>query len=159
MTTITVLFVVFCGFAVIGVQSQGCHPLCSWQCDNPVCRAVCRPVCQRPVCQFCFNSTLPPVCYPLSGCSIQCPQDQCESDSCPTCATQCPNVCGARPNCYRECGQTQCAWLCEKPLNCPRPTCVLQCEQPACPLSSAAHSIPSLSYLSLFCLLFAGLWL
>ena len=99
-----------------------CHPMCSWQCDDPQCRADCKAVPESPVC-ICTNLTVQPKCV------VRCPVDMCEMQTCPACETVCePNeACGAI-----LCEQTVAAWACRKPA-CTYPTSELMCEQPACP--------------------------
>lgn len=119
-------------------SAAGCHPLCSWLCDDPTCPAVCQPICSQPACQFNQTCGYSPVC------SVRCPADQCESDSCPACETICadpPSLdCGVI-----ECEITTCSWQCRKPLHCPYPRCELQCEHPACeyvpPVSDGASML------------------
>jgi len=120
--------------ALIGL-SRACHPECRWQCDDPVCKAECRPVCKKPVCAIsCENEEDARRCT-SPHCWTKCPTDQCESESCPACETQCsrsffcPN---SRATCQIVCEAPQCAWECTKPLNCLKPKCQLQCERPAC---------------------------
>ena len=123
-----------------------CHPECSYECDNPVCAADCRPVCLPPVCAVCLNTTGTPVCYGTDKCWLYCPVDQCESDECPACATMCPNsTCNGFDDCFMLCEEPECSWECQKPTNCPLPTCLLQCEMPACPHSSTARLFPAMA--------------
>ncbi len=121
--------------------AQTCHPECHWQCDDPVCPAHCAPVCQAPQCQRCFNVSGSLIdCTDVSpSCGVSCPVDQCEADSCPACELQCsPALCHGQPDtCLVLCEALQCGWVCQLPAHCPRPTCQLQCEQPACAYSQA----------------------
>jgi hypothetical protein len=115
--------------------ATACHPECSWACDDPVCSAVCKPVCQPPVCQVqCDNPDDVSACR-KPHCWVRCPADQCESDQCPACETICaPLDCRRNPEavCEALCEATQCSWWCEKPDDCPKPRCELECERPAC---------------------------
>lgn len=120
-----------------------CHPQCRYQCDDPICSAVCVPQCHTPVCQVCRNQSGTRQCQSTTSCSVSCAPDQCESDTCPACETTCPNLCNGLTNCEIQCEQMQCGWSCSKPRNCPKPRCVLECEQPACP-SSGSMNHPSL---------------
>lgn len=114
--------------------ASACHPECHYACDDPVCLAICETVCEAPACEF--NQT----CGYSPSCSVQCPLDMCESESCPVCET----VCAPPPS--ETCGQilceaTSCSWKCRKPFNCPKPLCELQCEQPACAYSASGTSL------------------
>ncbi len=121
----------------------GCHPECTYECDNPVCAANCQPQCDSVKCRICeqINVNATPVCeedFIDRGCEIRCPADQCESDSCPQCEVICAgSLCDDDPTCVIECEQIACGWDCQKPTNCPQPICILQCEQPACAVTSA----------------------
>ena len=110
---------------------ESCHPQCRYACDDPVCNATCAPVCVVSECIFENTCDYSPVC------TVRCPEDQCESDSCPACETIC------EPSTHLECGDPlcnalNCSWACEKPTNCPLPRCELVCERPACEYSSAS---------------------
>jgi cysteine-rich repeat protein len=126
--------------------------LCHWICDDPLCPAACSPVCEPPRCQTQCEEVASPtncLCNVSCGppfCEIRCPDDGCESDSCPQCETICePSNCTTQctqinpqgptcvppaPECSPLCQETQCAWMCQKP-ECPEPQCELQCELPA----------------------------
>lgn len=124
-----------------------CHPLCTYQCDDPVCLADCHPVCRAPNCSLtCTNPTDVSHCS-SPNCNVECPAaDQCESDECPACSTLCAPVhCLTRSaNCTIQCTETVCGWECVKPTDCPLPTCQLQCDQPACqPPSLGTVNAPS----------------
>jgi hypothetical protein len=123
--------------------TQQCHPECPWVCDNPVCYANCDPVCSAPVCQRCVNQTGTPVCRATHACTVFCPEDMCEMEQCPACEVQCPQLCATTANCTVTCDPIQCEWSCRLPT-CPHPTCVRQCEAPACEASEAAHYSASL---------------
>jgi len=128
----------------------GCHPECSWQCDDPVCLAdvvsVCDPVnctyqCEEP------NDTI--TCIgPI--CDLVCPPDQCESDACPACEIQCEILeCTATDdadiNCTSLCAEPQCSWYGTTPTDCPEPVCELVCETPACAGDAPPVTPPSSS--------------
>jgi hypothetical protein len=137
--------------------AQACHPECRWQCDDPVCPADCQPSCQPPQCQICNNNTRPATCRTTRRCSVRCPADQCESDQCPACEIVCPDDCHGTPGCYHLCQAPQCGWSCRLPLTtCPRPHCVLQCEEPACAVSPA--STLRVTFASLLVALVFMLW-
>jgi hypothetical protein len=139
--------------------ARACHPLCTYECSDPVCTASCAPICLPYRCQVCYNVShgAPDCPRPIfgSGCRVYCPPDQCESDECPTCEIIC-NVdlfCATNdPTCFVECEELQCGWKCAKPspAECPPPTCELQCDQPACPTSIASFSFCPLASLLLF---------
>lgn len=118
-----------------------CHPLCYYECSNPVCPAVCEPICSAPNCQICVNNTNSSDCSPWSShCYVNCPIDQCESDECPACEVMCPvPQCPPGKHCYVQCTELHCTWKCMKP-NCPYPVCVLQCEAPSCPFSASVKN-------------------
>lgn len=111
-----------------------CHPECQWMCDNPICNPICTPVCQDPVCAVSCSSGSPDNCS-TPRCEIVCPGDACEKDDCPTCETVCSQIsCPPGHECAPLCEPTNCAWSCiaPPPSICPKPSCVLSCESPAC---------------------------
>lgn len=121
--------------ALAVTQIWACHPECSWSCDNPICAADCWPVCKPPVCanQCVDYHDLIHCAEPV--CETRCPADQCESDECPACETVCdPLRCTdkAKGHCAPICEETECTWACQKPKDCPKPTCEQTCEEPAC---------------------------
>jgi len=131
-----------------------CHPVCSYECNNPQCFADCSPVCKPPLCQACNNVSGSLVgCTTVAAgvCSISCPEDQCENDGCPACETQCDSSRACRwlgyAQCVLQCAETQCAWQCERPNNCPTPFCELYCDPPACQNSSALRAASLLALL------------
>lgn len=124
------MFLIF--LFIVGV-TLGCHPECRYACDDPVCLAVCETVCELPACEF--NQT----CGYSPSCSVRCPPDMCESDTCPQCETICSPP--PSPSCGDIlCEATVCAWRCRKPTEaeCRKPICELQCEQPACEYAGVA---------------------
>lgn len=149
------LIVLLVLLSIAGLR-QTCHPLCHYECDDPVCRANCYPVCQTPRCQLCRNNTYgaPSICVETHRCGITCPPDQCESDQCPACAIECPDECRGAPHCYQQCQAPQCGWKCSAPVRtCPKPRCVLQCEKPACEVSPAVSVHSAISLPLLFALI------
>src|SRR5277367_1549324 len=107
------------------VYTDGCHPECAYECSFPVCVAICKPICTFPQCLLCeyispYNTTL---CSSVNtACSVYCPSDQCEMDSCPVCEVLCNPLCQNVPiekNCTILCEEIVCAWKCEKPKFCP----------------------------------------
>lgn len=126
--------ILFLILALSAATAASCHPECRYACDDPVCPAICETVCEAPVCEF--NQT----CGYSPSCSVLCPQDMCESDTCPQCETHCSpppsETCGDI-----LCEETVCSWRCRKPTvqECPKPICEIQCEQPACEYASAAR--------------------
>lgn len=131
-----------------------CHPECSWQCDSPTCPAVCSTSCLPYNCSRCFidpNTNETVDCKKIAvGCSITCPSDQCETDFCPQCSISCnAGLCQGESNCIILCHELQCGWSCRKPTDCPYPLCQLNCEQPACEVSSDSESLGE-SHHSLF---------
>jgi len=144
-------------------RAQTCDAECRWLCDDPVCPAVCVPDCLPPVCARCLNHTLPDppyynlTCRPTQRCHVTCPPDQCNADMCPACETTCPTegLCQNEPvdECIVLCEAPQCGWRCSKPLNCPKPRCELQCEEPACAVSGGVTTTNSPISISLSLLL------
>lgn len=124
------------------VYSEGCHPVCSWICDNPICDAIVEPVCELPNCTvICQGEQNPSNCLQRS-CHIECPEDSCSLDSCPMCETICMSpICPESYNCVAMCEPTSCSWSVHKPRVCPRPQCELVCEQPACLAMSNTNTI------------------
>ena len=107
--------------------ASSCHPECRYLANDPVFPAICETVCDAPVCEF--NQT----CGYSPSCSVRCPLDMCEVDSCP----QCETICAPPPS--ETCGDilceaTSCSWRCRKPNANERPPLEyeVQCEQPAC---------------------------
>ena len=123
-------------------------PTCRYLSDDPVCHAVCAPVCapaQCEVCQLTDNST-PVNCLDASQyCRVQCPSPGAAIDECPQCETQCEPLCGSSDNCIIVCEAPDCGWRCQKPRNCPKPICELQCEAPACEASGTSVTVPLIS--------------
>jgi len=107
--------------------AAGAAPTCTWMCDDPVCDAVCTPVCQAPAC-FCLDADQ---CDIKPSCSVSCNTTY-DGYGCPNCVTQCVPDPACMGRCEIVCPQTQCAWDCIKPTNCPAPVCELQCEMPSC---------------------------
>lgn len=103
-----------------------CHPECIAQPPTGgelVTKSICTAVCKQPTC------TVQPTSCPAPKCTIKCPVDQCESDTCPACETVCeePTV----PGCQTSCEAPQCNWKCYTPvvLN---PAINFTCDQPTC---------------------------
>lgn len=135
------LLLAFLASTILCVHGQGCHPQCSWACDDPTCDSICQPVCEPPVCSNNCTVGDPAGCTP-PRCEVSCPNNMCEADSCPTCETVCyPPNCASGHECTILCEPTNCGWYCG-PGNCAAPQCVLQCEQPACavPAPKAAQA-------------------
>lgn len=107
-----------------------CHPTCSWQCDDPGCVAECTPYCSPPQCILECITSDPSQCG-LMKCHNLCATDQCEIPTCPACDIEC-NVELICTDCQVVCEQIECSWVCEKPTDCPYPSCILECESPAC---------------------------
>lgn len=118
-------------------------PECRWISDDPICYAKCRPICHPPKCTFnCINNDPPPRCFePV--CTYKCLDAKNSSvmDSAPFCETKCsPLVCFPEQNnnCQILCEAMNCAWLCEKPDDCPLPKSELTCERPAAEFSKTS---------------------
>lgn len=109
-----------------------CHPQCRWACDDPVCQAECYSVCQPPKCDVQCTGGGGTNCSP--NCWIHKNADQCESETCPQAEIKCAQLTGeACTGCQVLCEPPVCSWHCIKPIyHCKEPTCVLQCERPAC---------------------------
>jgi hypothetical protein len=141
-------FFFFFLFTLLVHTSLACHPECTYQCDDPVCKAVCNYVVVRNVnCNVQCNGSYTPLrgqCFQTPACHIIVPDDQCESDSCPVAQVQCGSVyCNPAPPrgivCSTLCEEVELAWKCRKPTiqdGCREPICELQCEQPACAATS-----------------------
>ena len=130
-------------FAVALAQTTvpGCHPVCSWNCDNPQCPAVCHPICERPKCEMKCNELANAKCTTQCGvpqCEVRCPKDMCEGQTCPKCEivcrpAECRSVCiPPDPVCTPMCEEAKCEWKCSRPVTCPRPKCELVCQASAC---------------------------
>jgi len=133
---------------IAAASSEGCHLLCRFECDDPVCPAVCAPDCLPPVCQRCLNQSGTLQCHDTAECWTRCPVDQCEADACPACETLCPDgLCRDEPNCLVQCEAPECGWQCREPTDaeCPPPRCVRQCDQPICEApSGGTNLVPAL---------------
>lgn len=119
----------------IGLVLGLCHPECTYECSDPVCRADCQPVCKAPNCSIIYPMGVsPPVIVgEILECTIFCPPDICEAEACPVCEVICIRpICEDSTNCTVECQELECQWYCVKPTDCPAPVCELQCEQAAC---------------------------
>jgi len=142
----------FCLLLFVSLASAASNGLsCSYACDNPTCEPNCRALCDAPVCEVvCVDPAHVRTCSRPS-CRTQCPSDQLVTEGCPTCETVCLALECAHEGCTVQCAPTNCNWECMTPTNCPRPQCVLQCEQPACaaPSRSATASRAMASYIVL----------
>lgn len=131
-------------------------PACRWAADDPVCYADCIAICQPTKCTFqCENNVPPRQCFePV--CKTDCLSAE-ESDvmnEAPKCETKCqPLVCltNETDNCAPLCEAPVCAWLCDKPNNCPIPRFELNCEKPSVEYSAASETSVCL-WISVFCL-------
>lgn len=143
--------------------SHACIPECVWSCEvpNTVCQAVCNPVCKKPQCEYSCHGdmtcTLQPDCY------IRCPEDQCASDSCPTCEVVCEPLNSFTKyrcfDCDPLCEAAECTWNCVKPTECGvPPVCDIICEQPSCECevgecsNGLKNDVYYLIYLYIFCI-------
>lgn len=129
-----ILLYAFIHFTVV---AMACHPQCRYQCDDPVCSAVCQPVCATPNCEIVYkvgdgNYTTLPNYSPTCTCS--CANDGCEADQCPQCQALCEEFtsCPEGAICEIHCLPIQAYWYCQKPKDCPLPSCQSFCEQPSC---------------------------
>jgi hypothetical protein len=132
------IILIACVFACHPESRWACDDPCGeWICSDPICRPICEPNC-KPVNCVCYNAatdhSYPKVCY------IFCPEDQCESDSCPQCEIKCPDSCAYQ---YEPlCQAPDCGWTCRTNYSCPEPQCeqasttVTNCEPPRCELVS-----------------------
>jgi len=126
---------------------DSCHPQCRYLCDDPVFNATCTPVCVEPDCIYYPTCDYSPVC------TVRCPEDMCESDSCPACETVC------EPSNHIECNLIVCAppnctWSCVKPANPPPIHCEVQCERSACEYTGGASTVGALNMLIFIMLIF-----
>lgn len=112
--------------------SHGCHPECTWVCDDPVCPALCQA--------NCFGSC-PNTCENDCSCSLF--SDPVKQNCTPPLETPCTTCqasqkglnCSDTNNRSCECNlscELPCSWDCQTPSNCPKPKCELKCEKPAC---------------------------
>jgi hypothetical protein len=125
------LKIIFIFVSVFSFFSFACHPLCTNNCSDVVCRSPCQPICKPLVCNYIDVNSTEPQPFPAPTCHIYCPPDQCESDACPACTALCIN--NTVPGVEIECDELECAWKCEIPSNCSTiPGCVTQCDVPAC---------------------------
>lgn len=155
MTVLTLLLLLL---TVLCQTATACHPVSkwacddpcegAWQCDDPVCPLLCEARCDYKC--ICFNS-LTNSSYGKK-CEVHCPEDQCESDSCPSCEIRCPMPCV--DGYVALCEAPNCTWRCIPNVNCPKPRCEqvnldsaapcrvpecqLQSERPACEYSTAS---------------------
>ena len=114
--------------AAVGVAQRagsGGEVDCAWVCDDPACTSPCFATC-APVPACTVTATGDEV--PPSSCRIRCPADMVATESCPTCEVVCDGFDAAD----LTCGTTNCAWDCEAPVDCEKPTCELACSNPAC---------------------------
>lgn len=123
------------------------NPTCHWVCDDPVCEAVCTPICQPTVCNYICPGSPSAFCY-QPACWTSCAGAIFNATECPACETQCGELqcIPSTATCQIQCQPPECSWSCVKPLNCPQPTCQLQCENYACqpPVPSSAAKMEAL---------------
>lgn len=139
-------------FILLYRAAAACHPECRWACDDPVCQAVCQPVCETPVCVL-TNATHPSCSTFQPSCSVQCPANMCESDSCPQCETVCQPPSDLCNDGQLLCEATSCTWYCQKPTNCPYPRCELQCERPACETPASGTELKAGAFVTMLFLI------
>lgn len=118
-------------------RAISCRPELVRVCPNVTCEQICRPVCDKADCEvICTNpahvsSCEKPTCY------TSCAEDQCATEHCPACETNCkptePRCTAAGADCDVQCEAPQCRWICEADYNaCPPPACHYVMESPAC---------------------------
>ncbi|MCQ2821136.1 MAG: hypothetical protein MJ252_28075 [archaeon] len=140
MKFVAKLLIILVLFSVSYSLKVGCHPQCSWKCDDPHCPAICDPVCEPPKCHTSCAEPKNAICdikCEKPECEIKCPDKGCEGIDCPKCVTVCKQPhcvthCQApKPECEPVCEEPKCDWKCHKP-QCPKPKCELVCENPNC---------------------------
>lgn len=115
-------------------SNSQCHPECTWQCSDPICPALCEINCNEG-CSTTACDNAGCTCSSFIDTSINnCPAPL--DSPCPVCDVTekgqgCQNLQGDSCQCELSCEQ-YCTWDCQTPNNCPKPTCELQCEKPAC---------------------------
>lgn len=126
---------------------KGCHPKCTWACEQEECESQCEPLCAAPLCQ----TRCPPVANPANckqtcnkpDCMVICPAKRCATEQCPECQTvcnapKCKTTCDA-PKCTSLCAAPKCEWKCKDPTSCAKPKCNLKCDGAmTCPLGLSA---------------------
>lgn len=133
--------------------SIACHPECSYMCDDPVCPAECYAKGYAPKCSLSCNNSY----IPIQGqCNYKCTTvvnstNSCETDSCPMAEIICTNLfCTNLPHgilCNILCEAPTAGWVCNKPKNCRKPICELQCEKPACEYSNVTRQLCSILFI------------
>ncbi len=114
----------------------GCHPECSFQCDDPVCPALCSFSCPDTLCQTAPCDDSDCTCESFGELQIK----ECRllaHAACPECdvgrsGRNCQNQAGRSCTCQTSCDAQPCTLSCQTPSFCPEPRCELQCESPAC---------------------------
>lgn len=121
-----------------------CHPVCSFQCDDPVCPALCSFSCPETLCLAAPCEDSECTCESFGELQV----GECRllaHASCPECdvgrtGRNCQNQAGRSCTCRTSCTAQPCTLSCQSPPFCPEPKCELQCESPACEFSDDENS-------------------
>lgn len=119
-------------------EEEDCAYLtCRYQCDDPIIKYRPPEVCDDLNCTIVWRNDTPASIDKSkykAKCGKDCPKDSCVKESCPMCSYVCkslPKSC--KPYCIEQkCDRMNCNWAPETPKDVIKPTCVLQCESPAC---------------------------
>jgi hypothetical protein len=140
----------------VPTQPRGCHPMCTWQCDESQCEETCEPVCDSAKCETRCNTATASL---AQACTMRCDKPQCSTVCHPSCQTTdcalCTTTCGkpactmhcprAEAQCQRVCSKPRCTWNCRAPKACPQPSCRLKCAHPRdCSPAQTYEAIPPL---------------
>ncbi len=130
-------------------STLACFPECIYKCHDivTVCPAICTAKTQTPECEVvCDNDFVPEPGQCNSTCTVNVPEDQCPSESCPVAEVECsPLLCSDIPlnvTCELLCEEPVTGWYCRKPthLECTPPSCAnpsdIICEDSICTFSS-----------------------
>lgn len=115
-------------------------PQCRYECSSNTCDAVCSPICSPIDCTVICNPVdVEGVCN-SANCHIEFSSNQNILEECPLAEIICDELRCSPKNrpCEIVCQEIQCSWLCEKPIICPQPNCILECSKPACEFSSVS---------------------
>jgi hypothetical protein len=120
--------------------AAACHPMCRYQCDDPVFPAQTRAECAPARCTLQNCSALCQL--PEQTCVVVVnPESTCEMDSCPQAEIICPNperICLNATGCQFLCEAPDCRWVAWMPKDRPVPRCEPMCEQVACAAATTA---------------------
>lgn len=134
---------------------KGCHPKCSYTCEQEECEATCQPMVHAgPLCQTrcpaigdartnCRQECNEPDCV------VICPEEKRVKFPRPECMTvcnapKCKAFCDVPEGCHSVCAEPKYEWKCKDPKTCAQPKCTLTCDGAVtCPMGPNALN-PSL---------------